>query len=191
MFSRPWQNNCLVPVTWPTLAQNALNRRLSIFLRAPARNWNHGDKIVESWWRYFPNGDMWCRLGVHGFHLGYRKLIHESVRTFKMLHFIHKNVPRVFSVKSDSLICQYMNINQVIGMSHGMQEPMESGRYHDIIIVTSSSWRHFLPSPRWWIHRNYRKKKRPNFAIKLHIFWFDFSKAVNLYWEWYSSTCIF
>ena len=32
-----------------------------------------------------------------------------------------------------------MNINQVIGMSHGTQEPMESGRYHDIIIVTSSS----------------------------------------------------
>ena len=31
-----------------------------------------------------------------------------------------------------------MTINQVIGMSHGKQEPMESGRYHDIIIVTSS-----------------------------------------------------
>ena len=31
-----------------------------------------------------------------------------------------------------------MTINQVIGMSHGKQEPMESGHYHDIIIVTSS-----------------------------------------------------
>ena len=29
-------------------------------------------------------------------------------------------------------------------MSHGKQEPMESGRYHDIIIATSSSWRHCL-----------------------------------------------
>ena len=72
---RPWQNNCLVPVTRPTLAQNALNRRLSIFLRAPARNWNHGDEIVESWWQNFPNGDTWYTLGMHGFHLGYRKLI--------------------------------------------------------------------------------------------------------------------
>ena len=26
-----------------------------------------------------------------------------------------------------------MTINQVIGMSHGKQEPMESGRFHDII----------------------------------------------------------
>ena len=26
-----------------------------------------------------------------------------------------------------------MTINHVIGMSHGEQEPMESGRYHDII----------------------------------------------------------
>ena len=75
---RPWQNNCLVLVTRPTLPQNALNCRLSTFLRALARNWNHGDSwndIVKSWWRCFPNGDMWCRLGVHGFHLGYRKLI--------------------------------------------------------------------------------------------------------------------
>ena len=169
-----------------------------------------------------------------------------------MLHFIHKNVPRVFSVKSDSSICRNMNTNQEIGMSHSTQEPMESGRYHDIIIVTSSSWRHFLPSPRWRIHKNYQgkkdptlpslytffglifqkplrilikklachmarrsqwkvtaimtslswhhhhdvifclhqdggftktigEKKRPNLAINLHIFWFDFSKAVNLY----------
>ena len=30
-----------------------------------------------------------------------------------------------------------MNINQVIGMSHDTQGPMESGRYHDIIIMTS------------------------------------------------------
>ena len=45
---RPWQNNCLVPVTRPTLAQNGLNRWLSTFLRAPARNWNHGDSWSET-----------------------------------------------------------------------------------------------------------------------------------------------
>ena len=56
-----------------------------------------------------------------------------------MLHFIHKNLSCVVSVKSDSPIYRYTNINQVIGMSHGTQEPMESGRYHDIIIVMSSS----------------------------------------------------
>ena len=37
----------------------------------------------------------------------------------------------------------HMTINQVIGMSHGKQEPIGSGRYHDIIHLTSpSSWRH-------------------------------------------------
>ena len=54
------QNNCLVLVTQPTLAQNALNHQLNTFLKAPARNLNHGDswnEIVKSWWRYFPNGD--------------------------------------------------------------------------------------------------------------------------------------
>ena len=58
--------------------QNTLNRRLNTFLRALARNWNHQDswnEIVKSWWRYFPNSDRWCRLGMHGFHLGYWKLI--------------------------------------------------------------------------------------------------------------------
>ena len=72
------QNNCLVLVTQLTLAQNVLNRRLNTFLRAPARNWNHGDswnEIVKSWWWYFPNGNKWYRVGMHGFHLGYRKLI--------------------------------------------------------------------------------------------------------------------
>ena len=34
---------------------------------------------------------------------------------------------------SDSPICRSNDHNQVIGMSHGKQEPMESGRYHDII----------------------------------------------------------
>ena len=38
----------------------------------------------------------------------------------------------------------HMTINQVIGMSHDKQEPMESGPYHDIIILTSSSWRHLF-----------------------------------------------
>ena len=130
-------------------------------------------RIVESWWRYFPNGDTWYRLGVHGFHLGYRKLITRICLNYQNAPF-HKNVSRVVSVKSDSPICRYMNINQVIGISHGTQEPMESARYHDIIIVMSSSWRHFLPSPRWRIHKNYRQKKRPDFAINLHIFlvWF-------------------
>ena len=56
-----------------------------------------------------------------------------GVRTSKMFHFIHKNVSCVFSVKSDSPIAYHMTINQAIGMSHGKQEPMESGRYHDII----------------------------------------------------------
>ena len=31
------------------------------------------------------------------------------------------------------LIPIWLYINHVIGMSHGKEEPMESGRYHDII----------------------------------------------------------
>ena len=72
-----------------------------------------------------------------------------------------------------------MNINQVIGMLHGMQEPMESGRYHDIIIViTSSSSIHhdviFCHHQDGGFIKTIGKKKRPDFAINLHIFlvWF-------------------
>ena len=51
-----------------------------------------------------------------------------------MFRFIHKNGCRVFSVKSNfSDLADHMTINHVIRMSHGEQEPMESGRYHDII----------------------------------------------------------
>ena len=40
-------------------------------------------------------------------------------------------------------VANHMTINQVIGMSHGKQEPIGSGCYHDIIHLTSpSSWRH-------------------------------------------------
>ena len=44
-------------------------------------------------------------------------------------------------------------------MSHGKQEPMESGRYHDIIIATSSSWRHCLFAfTKMADSQNYRQK---------------------------------
>ena len=56
-----------------------------------------------------------------------------------------------------------MTIN-VIGMSHGEQEPMESGRYHDIIHCDN-------------IHQKYTGRSLPS----IYIFWFDFSKAINLY----------
>ena len=80
----------------------------------------------------------------------------------EMLHFIHKNVSRVVSVKSDSPISRNTNINQVIGMSHGTQEPMENGRYHDIIIVmTSSSWRHFFVFTKMADSSAKKKKKDP------------------------------
>ena len=67
------QNNFLVPVTRQTLAQNVLNRRLNTFLRAPANcefiKWNQTKLVaIFSKWR-------WCRLGVHGFYLGYWELI--------------------------------------------------------------------------------------------------------------------
>ena len=47
-----------------------------------------------------------------------------------------------------------MTINQVIGMSHGKQEPMESARYHDIIIMTSF----ILPFTKMAGSQNYRQK---------------------------------
>ena len=44
-------------------------------------------------------------------------------------------------------------------MSHGKQEPMESGRYHDIIIATSLSWRHCLFAfTKMADSQNYRQK---------------------------------
>ena len=44
-------------------------------------------------------------------------------------------------------------------MSHGKQEPMESGRYYDIIIATSSSWRHCLFAfTKMADSQNYRQK---------------------------------
>ena len=63
-----------------------------------------------------------------------------------------------------------MNIIQVIGMSHGTQEPMESGRYHDIIIMTSF----FAFTKMADSQKLSEGKKRPDFAINLHIFlvWF-------------------
>ena len=46
-------------------------------------------------------------------------------------------------------------------MSHGKQEPMESGHYHDIIIVTSSSsWHHLF-----CLHQDGRFKK---LSAKIH-----------------------
>ena len=72
-----------------------------------------------------------------------------------------------------------MTINHVIGMSHGEQEPMESGRYHDI--------NHWDIIHHDVIHFAFTKmakistKIHPIIAINLHIFWVDFSKAINLY----------
>ena len=36
-------------------------------------------------------------------------------------------------IKTGSDLADHMTTTRVIGMSHGEQEPMESGRYHDII----------------------------------------------------------
>ena len=56
-------------------------------------------------------------------------------------------------------------------------------------IMTSLSWHHHHDVI-LWLHQDggftktigkKRGKKRPDFAINLHIFWFDFSKAINLY----------
>ena len=77
-----------------------------------------------------------------------------------------------------------MTINQAIGMPHGEQEPMESGRYHGIIhrdIIHHDVIHHDI------IHFAFTKmgsqnstKIHPTSAINLHIFRFDFSKAINL-----------
>ena len=102
---RPWQNNWLVPVTRPTLAQNVLKSPTQYTfweLRQEIKIMGIHKRNVKSWWRYFPNGDMRCRLGVHG--VGYRKLLTRICPNFEMLHFIHKNVSRVFSVIVDSPI---------------------------------------------------------------------------------------
>ena len=69
---------------------------------------------------------------VHGFHLGYRKLVTRNcTKAQNVIFFIHKNISCVFSVYSD--LANHMTINQVIGMPHGKQKPRETGCYHGII----------------------------------------------------------
>ena len=82
-----------------------------------------------------------------------------------------------------SLILQFadlMTINQVIGMSHGKQEPIGSGHYHDIIHIT------LIMTSSFCLYKDggftkVSAKMYTTFAIKLHSFWFDFSKFINLY----------
>ena len=62
-------------------------------------------------------------------------------------------------------------------MSHGKQESMESGRYNDII---HHDVIHF-DITKMGVSQNYRWKIHLTFAINLHIFWFDFSKAIKVY----------
>ena len=54
----------------------------------------------------------------------------------------------------------HMTINQVTGMSHGKQsKPIRSGRYHDIIHLTSpSSWRHHFAFTKMADSQKYRQK---------------------------------
>ena len=70
-----------------------------------------------------------------------------------------------------------MTINHVIGMSHGEQEPMESGRFHDII-----HWDviHFAAT-KMADSRNFRQKYTWLLPLIYTFFWFDFSKAINLF----------
>ena len=96
-----------------------------------------------------------------------------------MLHFIHKNVPRVFLVKSDSSICWYMNIIKWLACHMARRR-----QWKVAAIMTSLSWHHHH-DVNFCLHQDGRftktiGKNRPDFAINLHIFWFDFSKAVNL-----------
>ena len=73
-----------------------------------------------------------------------------------------------------------MNINQVIGMSHGTQEPMESGSYHDIIIVMNHHDIIFCPhQDGGFIKIIGKKKKDPTLPLIYTFFWFDFSKAIR------------
>ena len=73
-----------------------------------------------------------------------------------------------------------MTINQVIGMSHGKQEPMESGCYHDIIhckIILTTSF--ILPSPRWRIRKTIGKNT-PDFCHQFtHFFGLIFQKPLT------------
>ena len=183
---RPWQNNSLVPVTRPTLAQNALNRRLNTFFRAPARNENHGDswkwnckKLVAIF--YKRRDVMQARRSwipswtpeTHNSNLSERPKCPISFTKTCLMFF------------RQSLILRFTNhvtINQVIGMSHGKtganwEWPLSWHHSSDITLIMTSSF---------CLHKDggFTKvlaKIYTTFTIKLHIFWFDFSKAINLY----------
>ena len=73
-----------------------------------------------------------------------------------------------------------MIINQVIGMSHGTQEPMESGRYHDIIIVTSASCIIYFAFTKMADSQKLLAKTLLLPSIYT-FFGLIFSKAINLY----------
>ena len=88
----------------------------------------------------------------------------------------------VFSVKLILRFADHMTINRVIGIhvtwhvgANG-EWPLSWHHYRDIIIMTSF----ILPSPRWRIHKTI-SKNTPDFAINLHIFLFDFSKAITCF----------
>ena len=57
---------------------------------------------------------------------------------------------------------------------------MESGRYHDIIYHDVIHYDIIKMGIRKKKKKKWRKMQ-PTFAINLQIFWFDFSKAINLY----------
>ena len=71
-----------------------------------------------------------------------------------MLHFIHKNLARVLSVKSDSSICRshdYCSSNWHVTWQAGAngEWPLSWHHYRDIIMMTSF----ILPLPRLRIHK--------------------------------------
>ena len=195
-YIRPWQYNCLVPVTRPTLAQNGLNRRLSTFLRAPAKKWNHGDswnEIVRSWWRY--SGAIFskrrhvmqaCMDSILDTGSSYICNSNLSERSKCSISFI-KTCLVFFSFGrvwfSDLPITWlYRPSDWHVTWQAGANGEwlLSWHNYRDFIIIMTSF---ILPSPRWWIHKTiaWSAKIHPTFAINLHILWFDFSKTINLY----------
>ena len=73
----------------------------------------------------------------------------------------------------------HMTINQVIGMSRGKQEPIGSQfiwhhPHHDVIHFAFTK---MADSQKYW--QKYIRLLPSNYPF----FWFDFSKAINLYWK--------
>ena len=100
-----------------------------------------------------------------------------------MLHFIHKNVARVVSVKSDSPIAHTWILIKWLACRMAPRS-----QWREAAIMTSLSWWHYHHDIIFCLHQDggfiktigkKKKKKDPTLPLIYTFFGFDFSKAIR------------